>query len=556
MLLSTAYFAAGLLAFIVFCVFMHIFFVVFFDKDEDGKEDLKHPRRTLMQSIWQVITLGMALNSPRTTPASPATATTARVSSDDASGSGSGSGSHANSHSTSSAKKDSNIIADAEAKGQKISARRETLHPTAEGTLAATDNLAEMSDQEIWALATSGRAPHHMFEKALGDLHRSVRLRRSVIEHELGRSLENIPHDHYDYKKVHGACCENVIGYVPIPLGIAGPIMIDGKKYTLPLATTEGALVASTNRGCKAINLGGGAWTQVLKDGMTRGPVVKFASARRAGQLVHWLQDPENVKILADAFASTSSYARLQSVMPALAGRRVFIRIRASTGDAMGMNMISKGVQKSMEILEEKFPDMEVVSISGNYCCDKKPAALNWIEGRGKSVVAEAIIPGDVVRSVLKTEVARLVDVNISKNLVGSAMAGSIGGFNAHSSNLVTAIYLACGQDPAQNVESSNCMTLMESINEGRDLHISCTMPSIEVGTVGGGTVLPAQANCLEMLGVKGAASVPGENARQLARIVCSTVMAGELSLMAALAAGHLVKSHMAHNRSSNKLST
>merc|ERR1712129_290193 len=126
-------------------------------------------------------------------------------------------------------------------------------------------------------------------------------------------------------------------------------------------------------------------------------------------------------------------------------------------------------------------------------CTDKKAASINWIEGRGKSVIAEATIRQDIVRKILKTDVSTIVSTNIQKNLVGSAMAGAIGGFNAHASNIVTAIFLATGQDPAQNVESSNCITLMEETSDG-DFWISCTMPSIAVGTVGGGTSLPAQA--------------------------------------------------------------
>lgn len=189
-------------------------------------------------------------------------------------------------------------------------------------------------------------------------------------------------------------------------------------------------------------------------------------------------------------------------------------------------------------------------SLSGNFCTDKKPSAVNWLEGRGKSVVCEATIPGDIVTSVLKTSVSALVSLNINKNLVGSAMAGSIGGFNAHASNVVTAIYLATGQDPAQNVESSNCLTQMEAVNNGKDLHISVSMPSIEVGTVGGGTHLPPQAACLDILGIRGAsAQRPGANADMLARVVAGAVLAGELSLMSALAAGHLVRSHLKHNR-------
>ena len=130
----------------------------------------------------------------------------------------------------------------------------------------------------------------------------------------------------------------------------------------------------------------------------------------------------------------------------------------------MGMNMISKGVEHALTVMatESGFEDMNVISVSGNFCTDKKPAAINWIDGRGKSVVAEAIIPADVVRSVLKTDVDSMVELNVAKNLVGSAMAGSIGGFNAQAANIVAAIFLATGQDPAQTVESANCITLMK----------------------------------------------------------------------------------------------
>lgn len=147
----------------------------------------------------------------------------------------------------------------------------------------------------------------------------------------------------------------------------------------------------------------------------------------------------------------------------------------------MGMNMVSKGVQNVLDFLQNDFPDMDVLGISGNYCSDKKPAAVNWIEGRGKSVVCETTIKGDVVRKVLKTSVEALVELNMLKNLTGSAMAGALGGFNAHASNIVAAVYIATGQDPAQNVESSHCITMMEAINDGKDLHVSVTMPSIEV---------------------------------------------------------------------------
>jgi len=213
--------------------------------------------------------------------------------------------------------------------------------------------------------------------------------------------------------------------------------------------------------------------------------------------------------------------------------------------------MISKGTEKALGVMAEHFPEMQVLALSGNYCTDKKPAAMNWLEGRGKSVVAEAVVPGKVVKTVLKTSVQALCNLNIKKNLVGSAMAGSIGGYNAHAANILTAMFLATGQDPAQNVVSSNCMTLMEPTNDGEDLLITVSMPSIEVGTIGGGTGLGPQSAVLEMLGIQGAhPTSPGHNARRLARIISAAVMAGELSLMSALAAGHLIKAHMTHNRS------
>ncbi|XP_045427560.1 3-hydroxy-3-methylglutaryl-Coenzyme A reductase isoform X4 [Pipistrellus kuhlii] len=352
--------------------------------------------------------------------------------------------------------------------------------------------------------------------------------------------------------EVMGACCENVIGYMPIPVGVAGPLCLDGKEFQVPMATTEGCLVASTNRGCRAIGLGGGASSRILADGMTRGPVVRLPRASDSAEVKAWLETPEGFTVMKEAFDSTSRFARLQKLHMSVAGRNLYIRFQSRSGDAMGMNMISKGTEKALAKLHEYFPEMQILAVSGNYCTDKKPAAINWIEGRGKSVVCEAVIPAKVVREVLKTTTEAMVDVNINKNLVGSAMAGSIGGYNAHAANIVTAIYIACGQDAAQNVSSSNCITLMEASGPtNEDLYISCTMPSIEIGTVGGGTNLLPQQACLQMLGVQGACKDnPGENARQLARIVCGTVMAGELSLMAALAAGHLVKSHMIHNRS------
>lgn len=413
-------------------------------------------------------------------------------------------------------------------------------------------HVRELANADVAALVVAGKLPLYALEKQLGDTARAVLVRREAIAKLANAPVlatAKLPHAHYDYERVFGACCENVIGYMPIPVGVAGPLVIDGTPYHIPMATTEGCLVALTMRGCKAINAGGGVTTILTGDGMTRGPCVSFPSLARAGACKLWLDSDEGQRSVKRAFDLTLRFARLHSVKTAIAGTLLFIRFRTTTGDAMGMNMISKGVEHLLKHMAAAgWSDMTVVAVSGNYCTDKKPAAINWIEGRGKSVVAEARIPADVVKLVLKLDVDALVQLNVSKNLVGSAMAGSVGGFNAHAANLVTAVYLACGQDPAQNVELSNCITLMNKVDG--DLQISVLMPLIEVGTIGGGTILEPQGAMLELLGVRGAhQTTPGANARRLACIVASAVLAAELSLCSALAAGHLVQLHMTHNR-------
>lgn len=419
--------------------------------------------------------------------------------------------------------------------------------------LLKSGQVKSLEIDEVAALGVAGKVQLYALEKLLGDTTRAVAVRRKIVSRlSQTKTLETslLPYRHYDYDRVMGACCENVIGYVPIPVGVAGPLIIDGQPFYLPIATTEGCLVASTMRGCKAINAGGGVTSILTQDGMTRGPCVSFPSLKRAGAAKLWLDSDEGQRSMKKAFDSTSRFARLQSMKTGMAGRLLYIRFRTVTGDAMGMNMISKAVEYSLQHMMEScgFPDMEIVSLSGNYCIDKKPAAINWIEGRGKSVVAEARIPASVVKSVLKSDVDAIVSLNINKNLIGSALAGAMGGFNAHAANLVTAVFLATGQDPAQNVESSNCITIMNKVDG--DLVVSVSMPCIEVGTIGGGTILEPQGAMLDLLGVRGPhPTQPGNNAKQLARIVASTVLAAEISLCGALAAGHLVQSHMAHNR-------
>lgn len=452
--------------------------------------------------------------------------------------------------------------------------------------------LRGLSDNEVVDLVMNGTVSQYKLEREIKqsimagnepDCERAVRIRRLWLEKvvanaereegdradsdassSLSRSVSmstdtvdssrGLPYDTFDvnnfYSQVLGRNCENVIGFVPMPVGFVGPLNLDGDEMFVPLATTEGALVASTNRGCRAITESGGAKSSIFADAMTRAPVFKLPTASAAADVKRWIEQEENFEEIKEAFASTTSFGKLKSIKSIVAGRNLFLRFQCFTGDAMGMNMVSKGVMAAVDRLETVFPDLEMVAVSGNACTDKKPSAINWIDGRGKGVVCETVLTSKVIVEVLKCSVDALVEVNNRKNLVGSAVAGSIGGNNAHASNIVTAAFMATGQDPAQNVESSSCMTLMEPVNDGQDLHVSVTMPCVEVGTVGGGTGLSAQRACLDLLGVAGPNHEhPGENARKLARIISATVLAGEISLMSALASNHLVSAHMKLNR-------
>lgn len=314
--------------------------------------------------------------------------------------------------------------------------------------LKKEDGCNQMSDRELQFLVEKQHIPAYKLESVLGNPQRGVAIRRRVIEMSAARPgvLQKVPYLGYNYDVVLGACCENVIGYLPLPLGVAGPLLLNGRKYFVPMATTEGCLVASTNRGCRAVSLAGGLRAKVFADGMTRGPVLHFRSAMDAADAMEWVNIPENYDLIKSAFDSTSRFARLQKVHARVAGRYLYIRFVASTGDAMGMNMLSKGTELALEEMSKHVNGLEMKCLSGNFCTDKKPSSVNWIEGRGKSVVCETIVPRSIVEKVLKTSVDALVELNISKNLIGSSIAGSIGGNNAQAANIVAAIYIATGQ--------------------------------------------------------------------------------------------------------------
>ena len=272
-----------------------------------------------------------------------------------------------------------------------------------------------MSDAEVLDLVAEGHVRTYKLESFLsGDATRAARLRRAALDLD-DAGLAELPQDETGmdcdrfYGSVLGTNCENVVGFVPLPVGVVGPLHLDGRKdLMVPLATTEGALVASTNRGCRAIMQAGGAATAVYGDGMTRAPVVRLPSACDAVALCDWVHKPTNFATIKAAFESTTRFGKLLECKAKVAGRNVFLRFKCSAGDAMGMNMISKGSLEAMAVLTSHFPSMELLSISGNVCVDKKPSAINWIEGRGKSVVAEVVLPRAIIEKTLKCTVESL----------------------------------------------------------------------------------------------------------------------------------------------------
>jgi hydroxymethylglutaryl-CoA reductase (NADPH) len=333
-----------------------------------------------------------------------------------------------------------------------------------------------------------------------------------------------------------------MVGAVQVPMGVAGPVEIgggslDGERY-LPLATTEGALLASVNRGCSVLNDAGGANARVLKSGMTRAPVFRVADVVAAEALVEWVRDNEDA--LAEAAEETTSHGELLDVTPYVVGNSVYLRFRYDTKDAMGMNMATIATRAACDVVESE-TEASLVALSGNLCTDKKPAAINAVEGRGRSVTADVTIPREVVAERLHTTPEAVAELNTRKNLVGSAKAASLG-FNAHVANVVAAMFLATGQDEAQVVEGANAITTAD-VRDG-DLYVSVSVASLEVGTVGGGTKLPTQSEGLDVLGVRGGGDPAGSNADALAEAIAVGSLAGELSLLSALASRHLSSAH------------
>ncbi|MCT9820237.1 hydroxymethylglutaryl-CoA reductase [Microbacterium sp. W1N] len=332
----------------------------------------------------------------------------------------------------------------------------------------------------------------------------------------------------------------------PIPTRWVGPLHLTGDvvgAQEVPLATYESPLWPSVGRGARVSRLvPDGIRVTVVDERMTRSSLFV---AQTAAEAVAAGRDLEaRIDELGEAVTARSRHARLIEVHTEVVGNLLFVRFALTTGDASGHNMVTLAAEGLMERVLTWHPELEYGSISGNYCSDKKATAVNGILGRGRSVIAEILIPAALVDEQLRSTAARIVELNTRKNLVGSTIAGALRSANAHYANMLLAFYLATGQDAANIVEGSQGITYAEVRGDG-DLYFSCSLPNLIVGTVGNGKDLPFVDETLERLGCREERE-PGGNARRLAALIAATVLCGELSLLAAQTnPGELMQSHM-----------
>jgi hydroxymethylglutaryl-CoA reductase (NADPH) len=372
--------------------------------------------------------------------------------------------------------------------------------------------------------------------KALRDF-KNASERRQFLEDDLKISLNSISQFSFTEEATSGRNIENLIGAAQIPLGVAGPLGIrntknETRKTFIPLATTEGALVASVSRGCKAISESSGAVVAIEEMGISRSPVFKTNGIEHSREVIKFTT--ENYDAIADVCQKTSNHLKLRWLDFSFAGKNLYIRFLFDTQDAMGMNMATIATTAAVKVIEAK-TKAKCLSLAGNFDIDKKPAWLNFLFGRGKKVWAEVAVKKEVCQRVLKATPEEIADLVYRKCQIGSALAGSMG-FNAHYANIIAAIFIATGQDPAHVVEGSLGITTAEVLENG-DLYFSIYLPSLIIGMVGGGTNLPTQKEALNITGAK--------SVLEFAEVVASAVLAGELSLLASQAEGTLAKAHI-----------
>lgn len=372
-----------------------------------------------------------------------------------------------------------------------------------------------------------------------------IEKRQSFLTEETGQSLDMLSGKKpFSEIKALDGNIENYIGMSMIPTGVIGPVRVIGSAakgdFFVPLATSEGALVASYHRGAKACYLAGGATSICLVEGVQRSPVFKFYNLGDLGIFVTWLlQETETFRTIT---SQTSRFAKLMDVKINIEGNHLIATFEYHTGDAAGQNMVTLCTDAICQHIIAHTPiKPEYWFIEGNYSGDKKATALSFTNVRGKKVTTEIEISEQIVRDVLKTTPKAMSEYWRSST-VGIIQSGAIGA-HGHYANGLTALFIATGQDAACVAEAAIGITRME-LNDNGSLYASVTLPNLIVGTVGGGTSLPTQRECLELMGCYGEG-----NSRKFAEVCGAVVLAGELSIAAALSAGHFSSAHKKFGR-------
>jgi hydroxymethylglutaryl-CoA reductase (NADPH) len=361
--------------------------------------------------------------------------------------------------------------------------------------------------------------------------------RVDFVADQTGVRPEHVASYSFDADEARGNV-ENFTGVAQVPLGIAGPLRVNGEHaqgdFYVPLATSEGTLVASYSRGMKLTREAGGVTVTVIDDAMQRAPAFGFDSAREARDFSKWVR--ENMDDIRERAESSTTSGRLRDIEQYTASRFVFLRFNFTSGDAAGMNMSGKAALAACEWIREQYEDIRYFQLEANFATDKKASQVNTLHTRGKRVVAEVTVPAELMESVLHTS-PELVYRARQVSSLGGFMAGVMNN-GSQSPNAIAAIFIACGQDAGNVAESSTAMVYAELLEDGSYYH-SITIPSLIVATYGGGTGLPTQRECLQMLDCYGEGKV-----RKLAEIVAATVLCGELSLGAAVVTEEWVEAH------------
>jgi hydroxymethylglutaryl-CoA reductase (NADPH) len=375
------------------------------------------------------------------------------------------------------------------------------------------------------------------------DYTRAAAEKRMAFLHELtGVSTQHLGGYSIDPATVSGNI-ENFVGMAQVPIGIAGPLLVDGEhaqgEFYVPMATTEGTLVASYNRGMKLLHRAGGVKATVMDDIMQRAPAFGFDSAREARAFGKWVT--ENFDAIKREAETTTRTGRLHDIEQFSASRYIFLRFNYTTGDAAGQNLTGRATWKACNWILENFPAIRRFYLESNFATDKKSSQINILRTRGKRVTAEATIPAELAREVMRTTPERMFHARQVSNL-GGFMSGVNNNGN-HSANGITALFAATGQDIANVAESSAALVHAELLDSGA-YYYSITIPALIVATYGGGTGLPTQRECLELLGCYGTGKV-----RKFAEIVAATVLCGEISLGSAVVEDEWVAAHERYGR-------